>query len=300
LKAQFLLPKYWPTWFGLFFLRLISSLPWAIVARFSDILGSVAFKFYNSRRLIAERNISACFPDYTQEQVQQTAKRSFQLGAQAIFFTGVAWWASRKRYKSLVQFDSHLIDECMEENQNLIILIPHFVGLELAGMSIAIDYEITSMFQYAKNELIHHFVETKRTRFGGYLVERKEPLRKLLKLLRKGSPFYYLPDQDAGRKGRFVPFFGIPASSYDMLGKMAKMSNAKVFPCSSEILENGKGLRVTLHPPLENFPTGDDDKDTTTQNLAMENVIRQMPEQYLWGHKRFKSRPDGEPPFYSK
>lgn len=298
MKIQFLHPKYWPTWFGLFLLRFISSLPWRMVAFISDMVGSITYVLYKSRRLIAQRNIRACFPDYSEEQVSQTVKRSFQLGAQALFFTGVAWWASRKRYQSLVQFDAQALDQYRQNEQNLIILIPHFVGLELAGMSMAIDREIISMFQYAKNELMHHFVVTKRTRFGGYLVERKEPLRKLLKMLRKGLPFYYLPDQDAGRKGRFVPFFGISASSYDMLGKMAKMSHALVLPCSAEILEKGQGLRVTLHPPLENFPSGDDDQDTARQNMAMEELIRQMPEQYLWGHKRFKSRPEGEVPFY--
>ena len=298
MKIEFFHPRYWPTWFGLFLLRLISSLPWPIVAFISDILGSIIFSIYKSRRRIAERNIQACFPDYSKAKVTQVAKRSFQLGAQALFFTGIAWWASRKRYKQLVYFDDSALRQYLENGQNLIILTPHFVGLELGGMSIAIDHPLMSMFQYAKNKLMHHMVMTKRIRFGGYLVERKEPLRKLLKLLRKGIPFYYLPDQDAGQKGRFVPFFGISASSFDMLGKMSKMGNALVLPCSSKILDNGRGLELTLHPAIDNFPTGDDEQDTIIQNKTMENLIREMPEQYLWAHKRFKSRPEGDKKFY--
>lgn len=298
MKPYFLHPKFWFTWLGLLLLRLLSSLPWPLVALLSDGLGAVAYKLFKSRRDIAEKNIAACFPQWPSEKVSATAKRSFQLSVQAMFFTGVAWWASEKRYKKLVEFDSSALDQLMVSGKNVIVLTPHFVGLETAGVFMSIGRPFMTMYQYAKNKLIQHNVVTKRGRFGGHLVERKEPLRKMLKLLRKGIPLYYLPDQDAGRKGRFAPFFGVKASSFDMLGKMTTMSNAVVIPCTVEIKDKGKGVRITLHAALQDFPKGDDAKDTEMQNKVVEDMIRKMPEQYLWAHKRFKSRPDGEKPFY--
>ncbi len=298
MKASYFLPKYWPTWLGLLLLRLISSLPWRVVAWVSDGIGFLIYHGYKSRREIAEKNISTCFPEWTKEKVQITAKRSFQLATQAMFFTGVAWWASEKRYQSLVEFDSKLLDEHTSSGKNVIVLTPHFVGLEAAGVFMSIDRPYMTMYQYAKNALVHHHVVTKRARFNGYLVERKEPLRRMLKLLKQKIPLYYLPDQDAGRKGLFVPFFGVQASSFDMLGKMAKLSKAIVIPCSVEIQQRGKGIKIRLYPPLKDFPTGDDMNDTLLQNQTVENLIKEFPEQYLWAHKRFKTRPEGEAPFY--
>ncbi len=300
MKASFFLPKYWPTWFGLFLLRFISSLPWPVVAFLSDMLGALIYYLYKSRRQIAEQNLATCFPDWPSSKIKATAKRSFQLGTQALFFTGIAWWAPVERCKRLVDIDAKMLDQLTAEGKNSIVLMPHFVGLEMAAILMSIERTMMAMFQYAKNPLLHHFVVTRRTRFGGYLIERKEPLRKMLKLLRKSIPMCYLPDQDAGRKGMFVPFFGVQASSFDMLGKIAKMSNATVIPCSIEILEKGKGVRVRLHEPLVDYPLGDDFQDTLKQNQAIEAMVRLMPEQYLWAHKRFKTRPEGEEKFYKK
>jgi len=297
-NIKFFLPQFWPTWLGLALLRLISSLPWSVVALISDKLGWCTYKLYKSRRLIAEKNVRTCFPEYSQQKVSDTVLRSFQLGFQALFFTGVAWWASSKRYKRLVKCDSRILDDHMAQDNNVIVLTPHFVGLETAGVFLSIDRPFMTMYQYAKNPLIHQFVVSKRGRFGGHLVERKEPLRKMLKLIRKKVPLYYLPDQDAGRKGRFVPFFGKNASTFDMLGKMTSLTKAVVIPCSVQILDKGQGLKITLESPLDDFPKNDDELDTIRQNQAVEDLIKKMPEQYLWAHKRFKTRPEGEPKFY--
>ena len=155
-----------------------------------------------------------------------------------------------------------------------------------------------SMYQHTKNKLVDRYVKLGRGRFDGILVERKEPLRNLIRLIRKGYPFYYLPDQDARDKGVFAPFFGVQASTIPVLGKFASMSNAVVIPCSTRILESGKGFEVNLGSPIENFPSGDDVEDTTIMNHAIEVMVEAMPEQYFWVHKRFKTRPEGEPAFY--
>jgi len=156
-----------------------------------------------------------------------------------------------------------------------------------------------TMYQYSKNKLMNEVVKDRRSRFDGALVERKEPMRNLIRLIRKGYPFYYLPDQDAGRKGVFVPFFHTQAATFSVLGKFSAMTNAVVIPCQNKIKPWGMGYEATLGKPLENFPIGDDVLDTTTMNKAVEMMIREMPEQYFWVHKRFKTRPEGEPKFYN-
>jgi len=273
-------------------------MPWRVVAGLSDCLGSLVYYCYGSRRRIAVNNVSVCFPDWQTEQVNLTVKRSFQLGVQAAFFTGIGWWASKSRYKALVECDTSVLDNYIASGRNVIVLTPHFMGLETAGIFLSIDRRFMTMYQYAKNALIHRYVVTKRGRFGGELVERKEPLRKMLKLVKSGMPLYYLPDQDAGRKGRFSPFFGVQASTFDMLGKMAKLTDAVVIPCTVEIRRKGKGMRVQFYPPIEQFPSGDDDQDVLKMNQEIESLIKKMPEQYLWAHKRFKTRPEGEGVFY--
>ena len=155
------------------------------------------------------------------------------------------------------------------------------------------------MYQYSKNTLMDEIIRRGRLRFGGTLVERKDPLRNLLKKIRAGKPFYYLPDQDGGRKGIFVPFFHELASTIPMLGKFASMTNAVVIPCRTEILSWGRGYKVVLGSPIPNFPTGNDLDDTTKMNQIIEQMVRQNPEQYFWAHKRFKTRPENNPKFYN-
>jgi len=164
-NIKFFLPQFWPTWLGLALLRLISSLPWVIVAVISDGMGYVIFKLYKSRRLISEKNVRACFPEYTEEMVTQTALRSFQLSVQAMFLTGIAWWASEKRYRKLIQCDTSEIDKYLESDKNIIVLTAHFLGVEAAGVYLSMDRPFMDIYQYAKNPLIQHYVMTKRGRF---------------------------------------------------------------------------------------------------------------------------------------
>ena len=121
----------------------------------------------------------------------------------------------------------------------------------------------------------------------------------MIKAVRNGTPLYYLPDQDPGSKGVFVPFFDIQTSTYTSLGKLAKLGKAVVVPCMAKITAYGLKIDIIFDPPMEKFPGGDSVEDAATMNKAIENLISIAPEQYFWSHKRFKTRPKGEKPFYS-
>lgn len=293
--SSFLGPRYWPTWLGLGIFRALSVLPLPLIAMLGQGLGLLFYALGSSRRRIALKNICICFPELSMEELRSINRRHYQMAGQALLATPMNWWISQKRYNKLVTVHGRAgYDAALESGRNIILLAPHFAAIEVPGHILAQERPMLSMYQYAKNGLVDEIVRRGRTRFGGVMVERKEPMRNLIRKIRKGHPFYYLPDQDAGSKGVFVPFFHELASTYSMLGKFAEMTNALVVPCRTRIRPWGKGYDIFLSPPLENFPSGDEIKDTTRMNQEVVKLIRPNPEQYFWVHKRFKTRPPEE------
>ncbi len=284
--------KYWPTWFGIFILRILSFIPLPVIACLGYGVGMLFYILGSSRRRIAFKNIQVCFPELSESQCKRINRQHFCLVGQSVFTAPMNWWISEKRFVNSVEVKGRAhYDEALANGKNIILLAPHFMSLDVAGYILCRETPMITMYQYSKNQLINEAVKRGRSRFGGLLVERKEPLRKLVRLIGQGHPFYYLPDQDAGRKGVFVPFFHELASTIPMLGKFASMTDAVVIPCSNRIKAWGQGYEVILGEPIENFPSGEELQDTATMNAVVADMIRQMPEQYFWVHKRFKTRP---------
>jgi lauroyl/myristoyl acyltransferase len=154
------------------------------------------------------------------------------------------------------------------------------------------------MYRKSRDPLLEYLF-LRRCRFGGTVVERMESLKLIIRAIREGKLFYYLPDQDMGERASiFVPFFGRPAATVTILSRLAKTVNAAVLPCITRILPHGRGFEVKLYPPLGNFPTSDPVADTARMNQEIERWVREMPEQYMWSYRRFKTRPNNEPSLY--
>lgn len=296
----YLAPRYWPTWLGLGVLRLICLLPLPVIAVLGQSIGMLAYGLIRDRRKIALKNIRSCFPELSLQQGRRINRQQFRLIGQTLFTTILNMWCSKKRFDRSVDITNREhYDAALREQRNIIILAPHFIGIDVSGLALSRERTVVSMYQYAKNSLIDDISKRGRSRYGGVLIERKESLRKVLRLISQGDPFYYLPDQDAGRKGIFVPFFNETASTTPALAKYAHAANAVVIPCRTRIKPWGRGYEVILGKPLENFPSGDDYADTTQMNEQIAAMVRQSPEQYFWVHKRFKTRPEGsEQKFY--
>jgi len=276
-------------------MRLVSFLPLPLIAFIGQSLGFLFYCLIGSRRRIAFRNISVCFPSMSDAERRKVNRRHFRLLGQSLFTTPMHWWISKARFNRLVTIRGReFYDEAIASGRNIIILAPHFISLDVAGLRLAQERPMLTMYQYAKNGLADEIVKRGRLRYGGVLVERKAPMRSLIRSIRKGHPFYYLPDQDAGRKGIFVPFFYEQASTFSVLGKFAEMTDALVVPCRTKIKPWGMGYEVTLLPPLANYPTGDELADTARMNEEVADLIRPDPGQYFWVHKRFKTRPPKE------
>jgi len=293
--------KYWPTWFGLALLRVLCMLPLPVLAVIGYVLGTLFYLLHGSRRRIAYKNIRTCFPEKTDSQCRKINWQQFCYLGQSVITVCMNWWISPARFDRLVTIHNREhYDQALSEGKNIILLAPHFMSLEVSGLALQRETAMVGMYQYMKNPVVNELAIRGRSRFcdDGVMFERKGSLRSLLRILSKGLPMAYYPDQDAMRKGVFVPFFGTLASTTPALSKFVKVLDATVIPTRNKTLSWGRGYEVYLGEPIEGLGTGDDIVDTTAMNRAIEDMVSVSPEQYLWVHKRFKTRPEGEPKFY--
>ncbi len=296
-------PLYWPVWLGAGLLRLSAGLPLPLLWQGSRLGGRLVYHLAAARRRIVIRNLELCFPERSREQVVALARENFQLMTFTVLATGVSWYASKERLDKIIRFrHKEILDEALEAGQPVILLAPHFLGLEMCGPGIAKEgYAGVAMYQRIHNPVVDYLARKGRGRFGTAFYERREPIRPIIRLIRQGAIFYYLPDQSPRRRQAvFVPFFGIQTATYPTLSRFARLARARVIPCFSRFLPAGRGLEITFEPPLEDFPTDDVAADTARINRCIEAGIRRMPAQYLWAHRRFKVRPLGKPPLYEK
>jgi Kdo2-lipid IVA lauroyltransferase/acyltransferase len=286
---------------GLGFLWLLHWLPLPVMALVGDAFGRLLYRALSKRRKITLTNLRLCFPGLDTTARERLAKAHFSILTRSLLERGLLWWASEERLRRLIRLDGeeHL-DRLQAEGRPILILAPHFVGLDAAGMRMSMTREMVTIYAKQSNPLIERVLLKGRSRFCSPLVlAKQEGIRAILKALRSGRPFYYLPDMDYGaRDAVFVPFFGIQAATITGLSRLTKMSGAAVVPVTTQILPGGRGYVVRIEPPWEGYPSDDVTADTRRMNEWLETAVRRMPEQYYWVHKRFKTRPAGEPSLY--
>jgi KDO2-lipid IV(A) lauroyltransferase len=281
--------------------RALGLLPFPLLWALGMGLGRLAGRLALSRRRVALRNLEICLPELTARERRRIASRHFGYLGVAALTQGLVWGASRRRLARLVRIrHRERFEELRARRRNLIVMVPHFIGLELGGAAFtALVHPGMYMYQKIRNPVIDAQMRASRARFGALPVERQDDLRALVRRIRGGTPFFYLPDQDAGRRrGIFVPFCGVPAATVPTLGRFARMADAAVVPTYARYLPWGRGLELIFDPPLTRFPTGDPATDATRMNQVIEARVRSMPAQYFWVHRRFKTRPPGDPPVY--
>lgn len=293
-------PRHWPSWFLVGLAWAIGRLPFPLVWALGQVIGRLGYILAGSRRVVARRNLALCLPEQGPLAREWLLWSHFGWIGVAALAQGVGWSASRRRLARLVRIrQRESLDALLAARRPVIILVPHFLGLELGGAAFtALVHPGVYMYQRIRDPVLDWRVRQARRRFGGISVERQDDLRSLIRLLRTGTPFFYLPDQDAGRRGLFAPFCGVPASTVPMLGRFAALSDAAVIPTFARFLPWGRGLELTFEPPLADFPSGDAASDTARMNALIEARLRDMPAQYFWVHRRFKTRPPGAAALY--
>ena len=298
--SRFMHPRYWLVWLGFLFVWLISLLPYRLLAMLGRGLGSLLYLIAGRRAHIVDTNLRLCFPGLNEIERRALKKKHFKALGQAVLGTGINMFASRRRLNRLTSIrDRYHYDAAIDAGKPIILLAPHFVAMEIAGLVLAPEQHMLSMYQPIRNPLVDYMVRRGRERFGGIMIEHRAPMRQTVRLVRGGSPFYYLPDQDPGSGDKvFAPFFGVQTAVTPGFSRFAQLTRAEVIPCFTKLLPNGAGFEVIFLPPLAGFPTGDAVEDARRMNQTIEQGIAEMPEQYFWVHRRFKSRPEGEERLY--
>ncbi len=276
---------------------LLRFLPSSAVAGVGSALGSIMFWLIPERRRVTRINLAKCFPSMSRAERERLARAHFRMFVRAFVERGVLWWAPAQRVRDLVSLEGveHLRSLA---GKPVIVFAPHFAGIDAGGMRLSQDFSMVSMYSRQKDRRFDRILYEGRTRFGIRLVSRQDGIRKALRIMQAGAPFYYLPDLDFGPKSSvFVPFFGVPAATVTGLSYISRITGASVVPCVTRMLPGG-GYVARLYPAWTDFPSGDDAADARRMNAFIEERVLEMPEQYQWLHKRFKTRPPGEPRFY--
>jgi KDO2-lipid IV(A) lauroyltransferase len=283
--------------FVLFLLLCLRWLPRSWVRATGRGIGTLAYHF--GRRRVTLINLRRCFPQMSEADRVALGRKVFRNLSASALELGHLWYAPVDEAVADVKaVDFHYIDE-WRGKAPIIILAPHFVGLDFAGARFSRTYpEAFSMYSVQKNAVFDRALRAARTRWNGAeLVTRQQGLRPVLKALKAKRQFYYLPDMDFGAKDAvFADFFGVPTATVTALSRLCQITGAKVVPLIAKMTPTGYEARC--YPAWENFPSGDDAADARRMNAFLEERIREMPDQYFWVHKRFKTRPPGEPGFY--
>lgn len=287
--------------FAVFILWLIHFLPFRLQVCFGNALGLLLYALARERRNVADTNLRLCFPAMDGAARQRLVRKNFQAFARSFIERGILWWSSAERINSLIRVEGVEHFEAAK-GKPMILLTPHFVGMDAGGQWIAQQVDTVCMYANQKNRYLTELLLSKRARFRNqHLYSRQEGLRPIIKGMRGNMPFIYPPDQDQGVKdGAFIPFFGVPAATMTSVPRIAQMTGAKVVPSITRVLPGSGGYVLTFYPVWENYPSGDDVADARRMNEFIEQRVLEMPEQYFWLHKRFKTRPEGEASFYAE
>ncbi len=297
---RFLAPRYWPTWLGLGVLRVLALLPFSWQVRIGTAMGRLALRFSPQRRHIAQVNLALCFPELDTAQRQALLVKHFESLGIGLLETALSWWGAPDRLRPLTRIEGlEYLHAALARGKGVILLSAHFTTLEIGGRLLAQHAPFHVMYREHKNALFEAVMKHAREHHYEKAIERGD-IRGMLRSLKRNQPVWYAPDQNYGREHSvFVPFFGIAAATITATSRLARMSGAAVVPFFQERLAGGVGYLLHLQPALADFPGADIELDTRRINVVIEAAIRRVPEQYLWTHRRFKTRPGNLPDPYS-
>ena len=280
-------------------LRRLAGLPYPVLRHLGEWAGLILYWAVVPRRRIARTNLRLCFPEIPESERRRILKAHFRYFMRSFLDRFILWYQPAERIRDLVRVhgEEHL---AAVGSRPVILLAPHFVGMDAGGTRLTLDRRMMTMFSNQKNEAFNEAMKLGRLRFNdSVLFSRQDGLRQAIRLMRQGVPFYFLPDMDLGpRDAVFVPFFGVQAATVTSVARLAQMTGAAIVPCVTELTDTGYICR--LYPAWEDFPGDDLRAATARMNQFIEARTLEMPAQYLWTHKRFKTRPPGEPDLYSR
>jgi KDO2-lipid IV(A) lauroyltransferase len=279
-------------------LRLLSLLPYGLVARVGSALGAVLFSLPTHRKHVVLVNLRLCFPLKTERERADLAHDHFRHVVRSFLERGVQWFGSARTINRLVQMESRInLDD--PAPPPTIFMGFHFVAIEVGCMRYSSQLPVAALYTRMSNVRVCNLARRQRGRFGANMIERSASARQAVRSLRAGIPVMLAADMDHGTAGSvFAPLFGVPACTLTSVSRLAKLGGARVVPFVTEVLPEYRGYRLTIFEPLGGYPTDDESLDARAMNAFLEEQILRLPDQYYWVHRRFKNRPSGMPEVY--
>jgi lipid A biosynthesis lauroyl/palmitoleoyl acyltransferase len=299
INTNFIHPKYFLTWILILLMRVGVFVPFRLQVFFGKIIGKLIYPVMTELRKTAYSNISNCFPDKKQPQVTLLVKQHFEAIGISLFETANAYFASDKKIKKmLIISNEQHFTEALKKEGGIILLGSHFMPLMLGGRALLIKHTIANIYRPQNNKLFDQVMVKSYVKNGAVMIKSTDT-RSIMKAINNSLPIWYAPDQDLGKNNSiFAPLFGIQTATASATARLAKNKNTRVIPYS--FFRTKHGYEMSFDKPLKNYPSGDAIKDASKTNQILEKQILNNPEQYLWIHRRFKTRPEGEESFYSE
>ncbi len=291
-RLSYLAPRFWHIWLGLGLFALVGQLPRGARHALGGYLGARFYGRRPKRRQITLDNLARCFPERDDVERERMADCYFRLFGIVLIDYSLLWWGSERRLRRLIRVEGeeHIL-RSRASGRGVILCTGHSIALDFGVTAISMRHPGAGPMKPARNPLINWFVIRGRTRFLGRVFARDAGIRAVVRQARQGNLVYYLPDEDLGstQKTVLAPFFGVPKGTLTALGRLARACNAEVLPCMS-YLEPESGTYVTrIDPPLEGFPSGDEQADAVWMNAELERLIRRAPDQYFWSMRIFQT-----------
>ncbi len=302
LRREFAAPRYWGSWIVLALWRVLALLPYMFRMRVGQLLGMAAYWVPTRRKHIAKTNLHLCFPEKSGGERAHLLRAHFaSLGIAFVEMAGV-WWAPERTASKIAKVEGlHHLRSALEKGRGVILLGAHFTSMEVVVRRLARHEYIYGIYRPLKNKLLECALTRARSRqvHQGVLFPR-EDVRTLLRALRTNKVVWYPPDQDHGRRQSvFVDFFGQQAAMLTTTSRIARMTGAAVVPLLPYRLPNGQGYGAEILPALDQFPSGDDQQDAQRIMSLVESWISRYTAQYVWVHRRFKTRPNENDDVYT-
>ncbi len=302
-KPRLYAPRYWHVWLGFGLLRLIALLPWSWMMALGRLIGRLGMRITPRRVRVTDINLRHCFPELNERDRADLVRGHFESMGMGIMDMAITWWATDTEAHSLVRIHGREHAEAaLRGESGAIFLSAHFTSIEMSARALLWIGNVLPVYRPHQNPAVEWFVTRNRESGNKQAAEKAIPrddVRQMLRTLKAKKGIWFAPDQNFGDKySLFSPFFGIPAATNTATSRLARMTGAKVVPFVAFRREDAPGYDLYIEPPLEAFAEGDLQRDTDRINAVIECWVRRAPAQYLWSHRRFKDRPEGEAPFY--
>lgn len=283
---------------GVLFMRLLAPLPLPLVRGLGAALGYLLYGLVRPRRKVALTNLRLCFPGLDEPARRRLARRNFVVFCQAALDRAWVWHGRPELVRRRLRITGAMED--LTREGAVVIFAPHFYGMDAGGSAVMqqINRPACTIYSTQPSAALDAWMRAGRSRFGdATLLSRQDGVRAIVRALRQGKMLYLLPDMDLGpQESVFAPFFGVLAATVPSLSRFAKLGGARVVPVITRMTRDGYEVRV--YPAWQDYPTADATADAARMNRELQRYIADMPEQYYWVHRRFKTRPEGEPPVY--